>query len=186
MNEIMEEFMRKLEELTNKKENDMKGDNYYIGKGILQWDNFFVQISNIAVVSKCREKIVSLKGIIIVILCGCLLFNIQLAFFRIVGAICILFGICLVLLTMKYNKTRKHQVIIKLVSGDRFIIEDRREEFIDQIMLVLQKSITESGKTYNIAMNSGIIQYSDNGSVSTIGDGNWHTIFTAGEEEEEE
>lgn len=78
---------------------------------------------------------------------------------------------------LRANEKRMFRVTMKMTSGDRFMIEDRREEFIDQILNVIESSMMQDGKSYYITLNSGIIQCSDHGGISSIGDENWYTIL---------
>lgn len=153
--------------------------NYYIGNGILEWDSVCIQIRNIVVISKYREEKKSLASMIAIIVVGLLSMIIPLDFFCTLGAAAILIGILLVVVTVHSNEKRMFRITIKMTSGDRFTIEDRREAFIEQIMLVLKNSMMDDGKSYFIALNSGIIQCSDNGGINSVGDENWHTFFDA-------
>lgn len=187
MNEPLEDIVNKIKEAfvsTSQNTKDMRGMNYYIGKGILQWDNVCIQIRNIVVISKYREAKKSLAVMIAMIVCGFFFMMIPLDFFRVLGAYAILIGVLFIVLTLHNNKKRMFRITIKMTSGDRFTIEDKREEFIEQIMLVLKNSMMDDGKSYFIALNSGIIQCSDNGGINSVGDENWHTVFNAGASKE--
>ncbi len=187
MNEALEEALNKLKETFSlEKRSDMKGENYYIGDGIVKWDNFCIQIRNITVTSKSREKKISMTSLIILIIGSFWLLLIPLAFLRFLGTIGILMGALCIWMILRANEKRMFRVTMKMTSGDRFMIEDRREEFIDQILNVIESSMMQDGKSYYITLNSGIIQCSDHGGISSIGDENWYTIFKSQTEYGEE
>ena len=178
LDQYTNEFVKRIE-ATGKKE--IKAHGYLIDEGILSWDNFFVPIKHVVIVSKYVDKKVSIGSAILIIVLGMLLMAMPSGL-KILGVMFLLCGIILLVLLMIIAKQRRFYVKIKLVSGDIFTIGDRDEQFIDKIIEVLRDAVVNDSAKYSISMDARTIQYYQNNGVISSGDSNWITTYSAGEE----
>lgn len=140
------------------KSNDTKqisGENFYIGDGIIRWDNFFVPLDHVVLVAKYqKQKEISRFALLAVgfgiflFLFALLLISISLEMFISVFTLSLTFlfiggG---VLYYELLHKKRPYYVRIKLSSGDQFYVMNTEEEFIDKVIDVIECCI--NGKRF--------------------------------------
>lgn len=142
----------KLPEGVSGKTQPMSGQTFYIGDGIIRWDNFFIALDHVEIVEKYRMRKETPAGTLLCIVFGGLLLTFSLFLlemakvffeFLLLGGVLLVVGI--LLLRQNDEKPRPYILQIKLDSGNRFTILSLGEAFIDEVSATVAKCINDRG-----------------------------------------
>ena len=171
----------------------ISGDHFYIGDGIMRWSNFFVALDHVELVAKYQQQKESAAAAVALICIGALVMLLSLLsviarapgffiFFLLVGGGMLTGG---VFLANYYAKIKPPFLVqIRLGSGHQITLTSISEEFIDEIIRVIEQCINDQNGVYQILLNEGVIQHSDTGSIYNIGQEGtpWENVYTAQKE----
>lgn len=136
----------------------VEGKNFFIGGGTLIFENYFIALDSIAVVTLNRVQDISMNTPIIGLVLCIFLLLIPVSIIRIICALLIVYFGLLIYLIWRKNKNKIYTLQIDLCNGKQYLYSHNDEQFICQIADVIRMCIDDRGGTYTIVSNENRIE----------------------------
>ena len=151
-----------------KKDKSLKVDDFYVGKGVIDCDNFFIPLDAVSRVSIARQPGLPRTLCIIIAILGLLWLLLPVGELRIFGLFIILAGGFLWWIAPTINKNRICYLTIKLNNNTTQIFESKNKDFLLKVMDVMERCINDRRGGYDVSITNQTINYTDDHSVGKI------------------
>ncbi len=139
------------------KNKTMQGENFRLGEGVLECDNFYIVLDSISVVEIKKTGDIPIFMAVVGIILGAFCLLIPWDIMKYAGCFLILMSIVNMLLTMQRNKTKLHTLKIGINSGKEFTFQNPDIEFLREVMAAIKECINGKKETYFINMEDNRI-----------------------------
>lgn len=150
------------------KENEISGNEFYIGNGGLIFHNLYIPIDAISVVKLLQLADEPLKPYIIGIIVGIVICFCGFPIGLLIGLIVAVFFGWLLFSTIQENKNKVFKLLIKLNNGDTYTIAYGKLDFAVNIVNEIRKCVSEKNKVQNLHVVNGDIFNINDSSVGKV------------------
>lgn len=142
----------------NNAQTSVEGENFYVGDGLLCFENYFIPLSALSMVEFTVSKEKPIINYIIMVICGLFLVIFPFSFFRVIGLSAILMGVLGIVLMTWLNKNRDYYLSLLLNNGKKLYFKHKDKEFLKNVMTVIRNCINKQNVVNFIDMRQGVIE----------------------------
>lgn len=136
----------------------VQGENFFIGSGTLIFENYFIALNSISVVTLNKVQDIPMSGPIICLILCALFLLIPVSIIRIICILIMVYLVLLIYLIWRKNKNKIYTLRIDLCNGEHYLYSHNDEKFICQIADVIRMCIDDRGRTFTIVSNENRIE----------------------------
>lgn len=141
----------------------------YIGKGTIVMPDLCIPLNAISTIRIEKQRMKSLISEIFIFVVGIFFTRIPLELFQMLGALGIVYGIVIGVLTFILNQNRVSYLKIKVHSGETITLQQKNIEFLRTLADVIKEGIDDNAKISYVDMRTMKIEQNIK-NMGTMGD----------------